>query len=482
MIQAHGAKLAVTPTSVDIHPDPLETALAGLDGPVIIELDSIKDFSVTPGDEWDGAAVILNRTSDNDAAASELRIRFLPGDTDGAEHVAQLIRAALSGDPDALAATDGGGAAASALPAFDFVGLDVETANQNWGSICQIGLAKVVDGAVTDTASWLCKPPAGIDRFDDANVRIHGISADDVAEAPAFADRLTELKDFVGDLPIVAHNAYFDASALRSAAIASGVEIPQLSFGCTLAQSRSMDLDVVNHKLPTVCESVGVKLSKHHDAGADAEACANLMVALARRAQHSGSLMEFVHAIGFSMGTIGTDRVTPALKDRSGATIAMQARAAQATATGATGTVPAAEVDDAASNPTTDEQNGTAASPPKRDNKGSGRRGPAPWQAVATPDTVPEPALDADPNSPLYNQNVTLTGEFAPHDKGELWDAIAAQGGEIGKNVTKKTTLLVVGEWGSMTWKEKRARELVDKGQDIQIWTAEQLLEALGLS
>ena len=52
----------------------------------------------------------------------------------------------------------------------------------------------------------------------------------------------------------------------------------------------------------------------------------------------------------------------------------------------------------------------------------------------------------------------------------------------MGKNVTKKTTVLVVGEWATMTSKEKRARELNDKGQDIQIWPADKLLEVLGLS
>ncbi|MDN8622658.1 BRCT domain-containing protein, partial [Corynebacterium sanguinis] len=88
----------------------------------------------------------------------------------------------------------------------------------------------------------------------------------------------------------------------------------------------------------------------------------------------------------------------------------------------------------------------------------------------------------ADPNSPLYGHNVTLTGEFEPFDKGQLWSGIAAQGGQVGKNVTKKTTILVTGEWATMTSKEKRARELMDKGQDIEIWSAEKLLDALGLN
>ena len=48
--------------------------------------------------------------------------------------------------------------------------------------------------------------------------------------------------------------------------------------------------------------------------------------------------------------------------------------------------------------------------------------------------------------------------------------------------MTKKTTILVVGEWASMTSKEKRARELMEKGQEIEIWPADKLLDILGLN
>lgn len=102
------------------------------------------------------------------------------------------------------------------------------------------------------------------------------------------------------------------------------------------------------------------------------------------------------------------------------------------------------------------------------------------WQRVATPDTVPEANAAADANNPVFGQNVTVTGDFAPYEKGEVWDMIAEAGGTVGKNVTKKTTLLVIGEWGSVTSKEKRARELKDKGQDISLWTFDEFLAALG--
>ena len=51
----------------------------------------------------------------------------------------------------------------------------------------------------------------------------------------------------------------------------------------------------------------------------------------------------------------------------------------------------------------------------------------------------------------------------------------------MGKNVTKKTTILVAGAWATMTSKEKRARELMEKGQDIEIWPAEKLFSVLDL-
>jgi DNA polymerase-3 subunit epsilon len=104
------------------------------------------------------------------------------------------------------------------------------------------------------------------------------------------------------------------------------------------------------------------------------------------------------------------------------------------------------------------------------------------WQRVAAPDTVPEPNPEADANGPVFGQNVTVTGDFAPYEKGEVWDMIADAGATVGKNVTKKTTLLVIGEWGSVTSKEKRARELKEKGQDITLWSFDELLSALGKS
>ncbi|KAB3520793.1 hypothetical protein GC425_05960 [Corynebacterium sp. zg254] len=93
----------------------------------------------------------------------------------------------------------------------------------------------------------------------------------------------------------------------------------------------------------------------------------------------------------------------------------------------------------------------------------------APWSKVATPDVVPETNTDADIDGQIYGQVVCVTGDVEPYSKGDVWNMIAQAGGKVSKSVTKKTTMLVVGEWASVTSKEKRARELKDKGQEINI-------------
>lgn len=109
-----------------------------------------------------------------------------------------------------------------------------------------------------------------------------------------------------------------------------------------------------------------------------------------------------------------------------------------------------------------------------------GKGGRGSWNRVATPDTLPDPDMTADADGAVFGQNVTVTGDFEPYEKGEVWDMIAAAGGTVGKNVTKKTTVLVLGTWDSVTSKEKRARELQEKGQDIQLWTFAEFLEKIG--
>jgi DNA polymerase-3 subunit epsilon len=178
--------------------------------------------------------------------------------------------------------------AEAALPAlsgasgFDFVAIDVETANSRRGSICAIGAAVVRGGAVVSTHSWLTRPPAGLDHFDGINVSLHGITPEMVVDQPEFAERLDQLLGITEGLPLVAHNAAFDIGALREACVAIDREWPATDYGCSLIMARRA-LDLISYRLPMVAAECGVDLAAHHEAGSDALACAHVVLEIGRR-------------------------------------------------------------------------------------------------------------------------------------------------------------------------------------------------------
>lgn len=123
----------------------------------------------------------------------------------------------------------------------------------------------------------------------------------------------------------------------------------------------------------------------------------------------------------------------------------------------------------------------SAPSTTKKKSSGKGGNRRAPWDRVATPDKVPEQNTAADVDGPVFGETIVITGDVEPYSKGEVWNMLADAGAIVAKNVTKKTTLLIVGEWATVTSKEKRARELQQQGQELAIWTFEELLQKLGV-
>jgi DNA polymerase-3 subunit epsilon len=185
---------------------------------------------------------------------------------------------------------------------LDFVAVDVETANSQRGSICAFDVAVVQDGQVTRAESWLSRPPASLDWFDDRNISIHGIRPASVTDQPSFAERLAQILDIVGDLPVVAHNAAFDIGAIRQGCDAAGVDWPRLTYGCSLILSRRV-LNLLSYRLPIVCSELDVSLSDHHNAGADAEAAARVTIALADR-RNAGTLDELASGAHVRLGQL----------------------------------------------------------------------------------------------------------------------------------------------------------------------------------
>ena len=190
---------------------------------------------------------------------------------------------------------------------LDFTAIDFETANGSAASACSVGMAKVRDGRVVDTAYWLIRPPLGHDDFLEWNVRIHGITAADVADAPLWSEQLPGLLEFAYGDHLVAHNAGFDMGVIAAACAASLQPTPTLDYLCSLQVARkTYHLD--SYRLPAVAMAAGFEDFEHHNALADALACAAIIVHAARR-HDASTIAELSESAGSPIRRLGAAAV-----------------------------------------------------------------------------------------------------------------------------------------------------------------------------
>lgn len=168
---------------------------------------------------------------------------------------------------------------------LDFTAIDFETANSSRASVCAVGLVKIRDGRIDSESGGLIRPPDGYRDFSWANIGVHGITAEMVADAPSWRRAGLWIREFVGDDLLVAHNAPFDMSVLRCACATENIPVPDVDYLCTLALARRA-CDLPSNRLPAVAAEFGIAFTNHHDASADARCAGEIAVAMARRHGH----------------------------------------------------------------------------------------------------------------------------------------------------------------------------------------------------
>jgi DNA polymerase-3 subunit epsilon len=304
---------------------------------------------------------------------------------------------------------------------LNYTAIDFETANDYRGSPCAVGLVRVRNGVAVDERHWLIKPPAPVAWFSPFNVSIHGITPEMVADAPAWRDVLPAIMDFIGHDVVVAHNAGFDIGVIRYACAVENIEWPALRFLCTLVVARRA-FALPSYRLPFVTDHCGFTLADHHDPLADARAVVGIVGHLAARE-----------------GVDDLEALAPLLRVRIGTMAAGLYQGSVCTATGNAG-------------------------------------------LVAAP-TKP----DADPDGYLYGQVVVFTGALMSMTRQLAWDEVVRAGGTPEKNTTKRTNVLVLGDFNpanlrpgaTYSGKARKAFDLQDSGQDIELMTEDDFLRVL---
>ena len=166
--------------------------------------------------------------------------------------------------------------------ALSFTAIDFETANHSPASPCAVGLVRVRDGVLVDSLVALFRPPSPHNWFNEFNIKVHGIHPSDVEDAPSWDEVLPAMIEFIGDDVLVAHNAPFDMGVLRAAAEAIDFELPPLTYVCSLLTARKT-YNLESYRLNAVAYAVGHEEFQHHDALADSDACARIMLHAAKR-------------------------------------------------------------------------------------------------------------------------------------------------------------------------------------------------------
>ncbi len=159
---------------------------------------------------------------------------------------------------------------------MDFLALDFETATPQADSPCELGIAVVRGGVVREVRNWLIKPRQW-PYFSPWNVAVHGIRPDDVASSPRWDDIWEEVADLLDGSTVVAHNAAFDMTVLRSTLASHGLPHPTFHYFCSVSMARRVWPGRTSYGLGPMCAFHGIPL-RHHRAGNDAEATAELVL------------------------------------------------------------------------------------------------------------------------------------------------------------------------------------------------------------
>ena len=281
-----------------------------------------------------------------------------------------------------------------------FNAIDVETANADRASICQIGIVHVKDGVVVDRWQTLVDPE---DWFDPWNVSIHGINEDDVRKSPTLPEVREELRRRLRGSVLVSHTS-FDRVAFERAMVRYDLQQLQVTWLDSAKVARRAWPEKFGKRgygLKNVATDLGISFV-HHDALEDARAAAEIVVS----------------------------------------------------ACAVTGT----EVEG--------------------------------WLQRVNQPVFPSPSesshREGSAGGPLFGESLVFTGALGI-PRREAADMAALAGCDVAANVSKKTTILVVGiqdksklKGYEKSTKHRRAETLIEGGLDIQILSESDFLELIG--
>jgi CRISPR-associated protein Cas2 len=140
-----------------------------------------------------------------------------------------------------------------------YVIIDIETTGlgPTTADIIEIGVLKIIDGEVMDSFQSLVRAEKSV---PDSIIGLTGITDEDLSEdGKELIDVITTFKEFVGEMPLVAHNMPFDLSFLNVAFEKNGLERLANQKIDTLALAKRICPNLDSYKLGELSKHLGLE-------------------------------------------------------------------------------------------------------------------------------------------------------------------------------------------------------------------------------
>ncbi len=154
--------------------------------------------------------------------------------------------------------------------------IDLETANADRATICQIGIVHVRNGEIADEWETLVNPE---EWFDPYNTSLHGIDEFKVEHSPRFPDVYDELhKRLVGSI-LVSHTSFDQVALIRSMTKydLEQFEVKWLDSAMIARRVWPEKYGRSGYGLRNIVKNLSISF-KHHDALGDATASAKIVL------------------------------------------------------------------------------------------------------------------------------------------------------------------------------------------------------------
>lgn len=285
---------------------------------------------------------------------------------------------------------------------------DVETANlMDIGSICSVGWILLDNDEEIDSGYSLINPKC---LFSKKNISIHGITRDDVADAPCFRDYWENtLGEVMSSSLVLAHSAGFDLSATEQALFRSGLEDPGIDYVDTLDLIRAILPGLPSYKLMDLANMMHYEYEAHNALN-DVQALLHVLLSI-RDITRLEDLASLLLHCGAKVENTKRNRYNPHEIREIGSYADRKARCRE--------------------------------------------------------DVQKE-------DSALEGLRICVTGDFDGYSRADIERIILQHGGRMTSSVSKMTDYLVVGTYadygpGYVSGKQKTALQLIESGEKVKI-------------